>query len=317
MSITRCLSAITLLAGLTACHLPLTQTVQTDEPTEASAEAAAAPPETDIHIGTLSWDETRLDLKDVRPLATSAGYENQPAFVPGGEALYYVAAGPTGKTDIWHRALTADTPTQITNSPGRSEYSPRQMSDQQAISFIHETPSGDLTYVHKLQEDAETSVIDLNPVGYYAFLNAGTAVLVFFRSEPATLIRVDIASGASEQIAENIGRALYAPLNNEIAFYTTTNEDETYQVHRYDDKTRSSTFLFELVGQSQDYAVFKLPDQDAFGFLSADGTVLYYRTDRPQDTWQKVADLTGANIGKISRLAINDQLDRLALVTEP
>lgn len=307
IKIDQALPCLVVLALLAACNT---------WPGEVVPPTTAAP-STDIYLGDLVLADAEGALTNIRPLATGEGYDNQPAFLPGGNAVYYVSAGPSGKTDIWLQDLSAETPEQITNTPERSEYSPRDLSGSDAVSFIRETPTGDTTHAYKLEDGTELPLSEHHSVGYYALLNQNATMLVFFRSEPARLERIDLATGEVDQIAENIGRALYAPLGNETAFFTIADEAGTFQVHRYSDTDRQSTPLFNLVGGSQDYAVFELPGTDHFGFLCADGATIYFRTEAANDGWRPIGQAEIAKNGVISRIAINDQLNRIAFVTEP
>jgi len=257
-----------------------------------------------------------------QPLAISKGYDNQPAFLPSGKALLYTSAGPSGKTDLWQRNLLSGAVTQITNTPDRSEYSPRLTPDGQAFSFIQEDPSGQITevYTQPLSSNGELGTaspyIALKPLGYYALLDQGETVLTFLRDEPASLQRVDTATGQTRQIASNIGRALYTPNNAQTAFFTTAKENGSFLVNRYEDETGKVTPLFALPGTVQDYAVFALPGGAGHGFFAAEETRLYFRTDDPADAWRQIEDFYESGFTDISRLAVNKAATRLALVTQ-
>lgn len=307
------------LSLLTACAIVPSGTAAVD-----------GPPNTDIYLAELSMIDNDIWLGTPQPLAVGAGYDNQPAFLPGGNSVFYTSAGPSGKTDLWQRDLVTGRSTQITNTPERSEYSPRLAPDAQAITFIQENPAGDVTEVYSqalpragttlAQAASAVPVIALKPLGYYAYIDQGRAVLTFLRDEPASLQRVDTATGEVRQIASNIGRALYAPAGRQAAFFTVARQTEagteTFQVNRYDNAAGQTTPLFDLKTGVQDYAVFLMPDQLRYGFFCAQETRLYFRTDRPDDDWRQVADLYQNGFTDITRLAVNDSATRIALVTQ-
>ena len=304
------LSATALLLTVACASLPF------------SGQPADGPPDTDIYLADLSMIDGKIWIGTPQPLATSNGYDNQPAFLPGGNALLYTSAGPSGKTDLWQRDLVSGTVTQITDTPDRSEYSPRLTPDAQSISFIQEDPTGQITEVYTQPFTASGTLgsarayIALKPLGYYALLDQGDTVLTFLRDEPASLQRVETTTGQTRQIASDIGRALYTPNNAQTAFFTTANEDGSFLVNRYEDETGKVTALFTLPGTVQDYAVFALPNGTDHGFFAAEETQLYFRTDAEGQAWQQVKDFFESSFSDISRLAVNKTATRIALVTQ-
>ena len=276
-----------------------------------------SPPNTDIYIADLSLASRMASVTGLKPLIASEGYDNQPAFLPGEDALLYTSAGRSGKTDLWRIDLASGKSTQITDTPDRSEYSPRLTPDSKAISFIQEPPAGDVTelYTRAIDNSTEGPFIALKPLGYYAILDKGQTVLTFLRDDPPTLQRVDRTTGAVTQIVSNIGRALYTGPDDQSAFFTAAREDGTYQLHRYDNAAGKTTPLFALKGTAQDYVVFKIPGDQALGFICAAGSALFFRTDSPRDTWQQMADLSASGVKEITRLSVNESATRLALVT--
>lgn len=284
--------------------------------------APTAPPSTDIYVADLDISTGTPIIGSPRPLVTNPGYDNQPSFLPGQDSLLYTSEGRSGKTDLWQTNPYTGETIRHTDTPDRSEYSPRLTPNGNAISFIQENPEGDITEVHMqpLDGGAQAAVISLKPLGYYAFLDQGAEVLVFLRSEPPTLQHVDLASGEVTEVATHIGRALYAPNNSDTAFFTIASAEEpdqaqTFTINRYTPSTGATKPLFDLPETSQDYAVFAMTDSGRYGFLSGAGGRLYFRTDQDANDWEVVADMTDEGLIDLTRLAVNDTLTTIALVT--
>lgn len=285
---------------------------------------AAAPPNTDIYTAELSMIDGKVWLGTPQPVAVGEGYDNQPAFLPGGNSILYTSAGPSGKTDLWQRDLIIGATLQLTDTPNRSEYSPRLTPDGTSLAYIQEDVTGEVTEVYTQpfgqNENASpaSAYVAIKPVGYYAFLGQGEAVLTFLRDPPPSLQHTVRATGETRQIASPIGRALYVPRQSASganpAFFTIERADGPYQVNRYDEVTGAVSPLFDLQGDVQDYAVFAMPDGARYGFFMAEETRLYFRTDRKDDTWQQVADLYQSGVTDITRLAVNDAGTRIAVV---
>jgi len=303
-----------LVIGLLAsCASPNRDTVE-GASGAPSAEAPATPPNTDIFLADMALVDGLPTLTALRAAVSREGYDNQPSFLPGGTSFLFSSEGSTGKTDIWRQDVASKAREQITMTSDQSEYSPRLSPDGVSLSYIQESPDGTVTELHKrsLTDGNGQPAITLAPLGYYAWLEGGAKVAVFLRSEPASLHLVDVETGDAVLLAEDIGRGLYSAGDNAGVFFTTRRKDDGFLVSQYRAEDGEIEPLFPLVGTSEDYAVFALAD-GAFGFLCADGPVLYFRT--VSDQWQEVADFTDTGIGGISRLAVNDDLSMVALVT--
>lgn len=279
---------------------------------------AGAIPNTDIFIADMSTTGENLWIGQLHPAAISEGYENQPYFTSDGLMLIYTGAGASGKTDIWARTLSTGTAHRLTQTPTKSEYSPRLKSDGATLSFIQEDETGEITelYEQTLGENNASAAVTLKPLGYYAHLRGGKDILTFLRSDPPTLVHIDPVQNETRQIASNIGRALYAAPDGQSAYYTIETSDDNFNIHQYDAESGESRLLFALPDGVQDYAVFAIPGTDLTGFFAASGTSLLFRIDHPESDWVPIADFSDAPFTDISRISVNDTATRIALVTE-
>ena len=128
--------------------------------------------------------------------------------------------------------------------------------------------------------------------------------------EPHTLVAADIETNDQVTITSNIGRCLRRFPNGDIAF-----------VHKIDEKTwllkrlNMSTYQPELV-------TAMLEGVEDFELLG-DGTILMakdskiYKFNRRKDiSWKEIADLSLYGLRNISRMAVNQSGNKLALVNE-
>src|SRR3990167_11044815 len=89
--IRRFATAMILLSGLSPAFA---------EETPAPVVAAEDIPDTDIFVGRIaSYDSTPI-IGSLKNATHRKGYDNQPSFLAGKNAFYYVAEGKSGKTDI-------------------------------------------------------------------------------------------------------------------------------------------------------------------------------------------------------------------------
>ena len=189
----------TFLKSACAAMLVFAAGCQPETDTSKAPEAAAAPSEdaaeavglpiAHILSGKIVLNADDGAIIDIEPLLASPTYQNQPTFLqPYDGRFYYVAGNENEKTDLWVYDLTSGEKSQVTQTPDKSEFSPKPAPDG-GVSFIQESEDGELTRVHALRDsgDAGAAVIETGPVGYYEWLQNGATLAVFYRSEPPML----------------------------------------------------------------------------------------------------------------------------------
>lgn len=282
------------------------------EDAEDDDAEAAALPTTDIYLADLGWTGSVPAITNVRNATQHAGYDNQPAFLPGSRDFLYSAETPSGLTDV-HVMRSDRTVEQITGTPDSGEYSPRAFDEGSGIYFVRQASDGTTQHlVHAGMDGSNPEpVLDLTTIGYYAFSADRSQVALFVLGDPFTLQVADLESGAVSTVAAGVGRALYAEPGADAALFTTGNEEEGYLLNRHDFATGETVELFALPGLTQDFAVHRMGD-GTLVFLASDEGTLYSRT---ADTdWTAVADLGGMMLDDITRMAVSDDGSTLAIV---
>lgn len=285
-----------------------------------AAPVVAAPdnPDTEIFLGRYAATATGRAASGFSRVTNHKGYDNQPWFIPGEAAFYYVAADDAGKTDLYRYDLGAGAGAPVFSSAGESEYSPRRAPDG-GVSYIQENPAGDVTRVHRRTTGADqgAAVVDFAPVGYYAWLDGGKALAVYYRTEPGSLYRVDVASGGTTLLHEKIGRPLHANAKGDLLWFAAIDEAGAFQLARYDVKSGATAILFALPGGAEDITIEFDTSGAAVGALSASGTTLYWRgLDEAAGDWAPIADLSSLAILKASRVAVDPVNGLVAVVGE-
>ena len=270
-------------------------------------EAATSLPETDIFLGELSGlGDNPLVVADIVNVTAVPGYQNQPRFVSDDEGkFYFVSEGPSGKTDIWLYDYRASEQTQITDTPGKSEYSPKPAPGNR-LSFIQESEDGAMTRVHALREDAEdgAAIVDFAPLGYYEWLNNGATLGVFYRSDPPALHLVDVASGETREIFDNVGRSFQASTDGASLYVTRGDSDGRHRLMQVDVLTGAAEPIMALPGASQDFWLL-FDDAGALDIvISSEGAKLLTRRVRSQAGWAVSADVSALGYDEISRVVV-------------
>ncbi|WP_203293087.1 TolB family protein [Maricaulis parjimensis] len=316
-----------LLALLTACSAPqepaepadmdatATEAEAAPETTETDADEAdaAALPGVDIYIAPLSWVEDIPALGAIHNATQRAGYDNQPAFTADGQSFYY-ASGDGPLTDIWRCNLDCSERVRITDTPDSGEYSPRPTPAGEALSYIYQAPGGygGEVWLDRLEGGEPRSASSVGPNGYYAFNADMTRLAVFALDEVFHLKVFDrFSDDEPVDVAEQIGRALYAAPDHASVLFTQSREDGGFSVHETGFDGEGTQHLFDLPGETQDYAVFSLADgRDAF-FAVDEGVLMMRTRDLP---WSSIADLGEAGLDGVSRMAVSPDRSHIALV---
>lgn len=307
-------SSVLALLALAAC-------ASSDEEVDIDLAADTANlPETEVYLAALSVDGDMLETGAPRNISQNAGYDNQPSFLPGGNAFYYVSEGASGKTDIWRYDLTSDSAVRVYASSEVSEYSPKAAPAGYGVSYIQENEAGDVTRVHHMPPSggAGAPVADFAPLGYYAWLQDGESLAVYLRSEPAALHIVDVASGVTTQVAEDIGRSLHAAPDGMLVYFTRTDAAGVQQVTWFDVQTGALETVAALPEDVQDFTPVFSAEGELQGLLAGSGvTLLYWSMASDGAGWREIADFEGNRLKNITRIAVSDDLGLIVFVAEP
>lgn len=291
---------------------------------EEPPPAAASPdiPDTDIYVGRIASYDSQPIIGSLENATNSPGYDNQPSFLAGKNAFYYVAQGKAGKTDIRLYEMDKRESRVVFKSKDRSEYSPKEAPGG-GLSYIQENPEGDVTRVHRRAlkgDDDGAPVSDFAPLGYYAWLDGGKALAVYYRSEPGSLYRVDIASGEKKLLHEKIGRAMASDKAGAHLWFTEiagSGDAPSFQLMHYDATSGAVAPQFALPPGAEDFALLFDENGGASVVLATAGSRLFSRPLRePNKEWAEIADLAQYGAAKATRIAVSDNEAFIAIVAE-
>jgi len=279
------------------------------QPQQGYTPTAANAPSTDIYLAEISRDASgTYSVTTPRNITDRDGYDNQPAFEPGGAALLYTSARDPMQSDVYRFELEGRGSSQVTTTAA-SEYSPTPMPSG-GFSAINESASGQFLWRYDADGDDRGAIFPaVQPVGYHAWGDADHVLMFVLggNGSPATLQLGSLAAGTAEIIAENPGRSLHrVPGRQALSFVRKLSAGEWW-IEVLDLETMEFTRVVRTLPGREDYAW--APDGT---LIMGDDTRLYQ--SRAGGAWQQIADLSGAGISGISRLAINEQGTHIAIV---
>jgi dipeptidyl aminopeptidase/acylaminoacyl peptidase len=267
-------------------------------------------PATEVFLARLSLDAMPVSGGDVTNISNSAGYDNQPSFLPDGSAVLFSSQRDGKQMDIYRYTIATKTLTQLTHTP-EGEYSPLVTPDGKTFSVIRTEADGtQRLWRFDLDETNPRLVLEnIKPVGYHVWTDA-THLGLFVLGQPATLQIADTTTGAAQVVDSRIGRSLQRNPNNGRVTYVGKPEGGHWIVKEIDPKTREIVTLTETADNNQGEDLVWHPGG---WLLMASGTKLMGW--KPGQSWTQVGDFSTAGINRITRMAIS--ADRLALVAEP
>lgn len=276
-----------------------------------------APPETEIYIVDVVLNGSSVSFGKPVNATQHKGYDNQPYFLPSGDAILYTSEGEDTRMDIWQFDIKTGARTRLTDTPNNSEYSPKLMPDGSGFSVIYEQENRGGQEVRRYRfGDAKQSelMLDVSPVGYHAWGHGTKFLAVFALGNPSTLRLANLETGRVEIMFSNIGRALYALPDGSGYLFTERIDDGQYIIHHLDISSREIKALFGLPGSNEHYALMPNPEAPlGVDFVSASGSKLYFRRGS-SGTWEEVVDFTDEGINTITRLAVSPKRNRIAFV---
>jgi len=267
------------------------------------------PPGTDIWVTDLKIRAGLVTVGKPTNITTRAGYDNQPAFLPGGSGVLYTRIGADGQADIWRFDFTTHSARAVTTTP-ESEYSPTLIPRAGGISVVR-VELDSTQRLWRLDADGGHPVLlleKLKPVGYHAWAGDSSLAL-FILGNPNALVLALLGSERADTVARNVGRALQTiPGHRAVSFVQVVDSTESW--------------LMELNADSGTvHRLVRLPRGAEFHVwapgglvLVSDGTSLFQWDSHGGAAWVAVADLAALGLNGVTRLALSPAGDRLALV---
>lgn len=277
----------------------------------APAGEARAPrqaPATDIHVGHLRVEGSRLVVSEWTDATTRDGYDNQPSFTPDAGAILYTSERG-GQTDTYRYEFATGRRTRVTATP-ESEYSPTVMPGGDRFSTVRvEADSTQRLWSFRLDgSDPGLVLAGVAPVGYHAWIDEDRVALYVLGSPP-TLQIADRRAGTVDTAAAAIGRSLHrVPGGRRVSFVDRSSEP--WWLATLDPDTGEIRRLVETLEGSEDHAW-----TPAGVALMGSGSRLYAFDPARDEGWRPVADLAEHGLRGITRIAVAPDGSRLAAVS--
>jgi hypothetical protein len=269
-------------------------------------------PGTDIWLFPLAPMGAAVAVDEGVRVTRRPGYDNQPGFLPGSEALLYTAIDETEQADIWRYDLPSRRTSPVTRTAPESEYSATVLPSGDRFSVIRvESDSTQRLWSFDLSGgDPRVILPEVRPVGYHAWLDADRLAL-FVLGDPPTLQLASVPEGSVREVARGIGRCLQRIPGPGTLSFVQRAESGTGLIAEYDPRTRAVRALAPLLEGNEFFAW--TPESV---LVMGQGSTLFRWVLGLSEEWTEVADLSPAGVGAISRIAISPDGRWIAVVGE-
>lgn len=267
---------------------------------------AQQPPATEIYLLDLKVAKGSVSINNPRNITNHFGYDNQPFFDPDKSILYYTSADEKGNTDIRSFDFVSNKTVQLTKT-SEKEYSPTVTPDKEYLSCIIQREDGEQNLgKYPIAGGEPVILIDNLIVGYHVWVD-NKFILAFILGEPPTLRLIDLENKKDLWLADKPGRSLHQiPGSSSVSFVDKSTEPWT--IKKFVSIGTISLITATLLGR-EDLAW--TPDKK---IVMSDGKKLFFYNTVENTGWQEIALPDAMPPGSITRLAINSNGDKLALV---
>ena len=259
-------------------------------------------PNTDIWLVDIVKTNDSISLKSPVNITKREGYDNQPVFSADGKYILYTSIREDKKAHIYKYILKRKKSKQFTFTT-TSEYSPAFTPDGESVSVVMvEKDSVQRLWKFPINGGSPSLIMKtIDSIGYYCWITKDSLAMVKTSNPPV----LEVANPNTERhkvLAHNVGRCM------------TTEADRLYYVQKPMDNYYYLYWSGAYVSQipNEDFALLRTKQPLVFAGVQAKIVVISIY-NRKQKT---LLDLSAYGIKNITRIAINKDATRMAIVAE-
>ncbi len=270
--------------------------------------AQSTPPSTDIHVFELKEKKGKITISKGKNITNRTGYDNQPSFF-NNDYILYTASQATGQTDIMIYDLYEEDARNLTNSKD-SEYSATPIPGYNSFAVVRvEEDNSQRLWMYQMDGKTAPKLIfeKIQPVGYFAIVDQD--VLMFVLGQPATLVLANMNVVDDDIITSNIARTIRAIPGTKEFTFERREEDGSNFIYRLERTKNEFSKVVKKPANSVDWTI----TQEGTYITSVGSKLLAFNPKQHSD-WQEITDLGSVGAKGITRLAVSQKNDKLAIV---
>lgn len=266
---------------------------------------------TEIHVFDIVKKGESYILKNGKNISNNTGYDSQPFFYENDKVLF--ASEKNGQTEIVLSNLNSTNKNlnYRSNTPNGGEYSPQRIPNSSQISAVRLDNDGlQRFYKYDRKSKKSTELIPDLKVAYPAWFDENTLVASVIVNDSLHLIISDLKSKTNTTVAKNVGRSVHKIPNTELMSFISKENDKYWLLKSLNPRTKEIKTITS-VGKTED--VTWLPNGTLL--LPNQSTIYQFnpKTDKNPKLFFSFSD---ENINNISRMAVNSEGTKIAIVAE-
>jgi len=266
-------------------------------------------PNTDVFIFDLNTEKGGFELSNMKNISDNKGYDNQPSFMDNNTILF--AGTRNGQTDIVKYTINYDSKIYINLTEG-SEYSPLKIPNQKAVSAIRLDKDGtQKLYKYSLRNGESEVLVDDIVIAYHTWYNDSILVSSVLENEGMSLYTTNFEIQENSKVEAKVGRSLHKIPNTNMISYISKANDSLWEIKSVNPVSGITKSITVTLPESEDMCW--LPNGT---ILMGKDDVLYKYDPKTDVSWIEVASLKEYGITNITRLVVNSDATKLALVGE-
>ncbi|MHB0754100.1 nuclear transport factor 2 family protein [Polaribacter sp. M15] len=266
---------------------------------------------TEIHVFDIKKNGENYVLENGKNISNNSGYDSQPYFYDHSKVIF--ASSRNGNTDIALYDLKQKKAElyYISNTENGGEYSPQRIPKSDNISAVRLDNDGlqRLYSYHYKTKKSKELIPDLK-VAYPAWFDKNTLVSSVIVNDSLHLIISGLKKNTNTTVAKMVGRSVHSIPNSALMSFISKENEQYWLLKSIHPKTKEIKTITS-VGKTEDVAW--LPDGTLL--IPNQSTIYKFnpKTDKQPTLFFSFFD---ENINNISRMAINADGTKLAIVAE-
>ena len=263
-------------------------------------------PNTDVFLFDLNTENGKFELSNMKNISDNDGYDNQPSFLDDNTILF--ASTRNGQTDIAKYNINYDSKIFINHTEG-SEYSPLKIPGIKAVSAIRLDKDGaQFLYNYSLNNGESEVLIENIVIGYHTWFNENILVSSVLEDGGLSLYLTNFQEQENYKFDDKIGRSLHKIPDSDLVSFISK-KTEPWKIKSLNPTNGKIKSIITTLPGSEDMCW--LPNST---ILMGKNDVLYSYNSNKGTDWIEVASLKKYGITNITRLAVNSDGTKLALV---
>ena len=264
---------------------------------------------TEVHVFDIVKTEKGYNLTNGKNISNNKGYDSQPFFYDDNSVIF--ASSRNGNTDILFYDLNKNSKRFISDTEKGGEYSPQRIPNSNDISAVRLDNDGlQRFYKYNFKSDKNKEIIADLKVAYPNWFDKNTVIAVSIVDDSLELFVCDLKKKTNISVAKNVGRSVHKIPNTDLMSFISKENDKYWLLKSINPKTKEIKTITS-VGKSED--ITWLPN----GTLLISNKNFIYKFNPKKDKQPSLFfSFSDENINNISRIAVNKNGTKLALVAE-